>query len=110
MSWQHLSSLVGELQDMVRRRPMPAAEPRVRAAGLALTCWGDRDPEDMPGALVNVAALALATADRLHLHLVRPAASQLVDATDLHSLPGDPPRAFRSAGRSFREPASLSIF
>jgi hypothetical protein len=69
---------------------------RTRAAALAVLHSGV-DVVDGAPALVNVGALALAAVPRLTVHSVRPGAAGLVHATDLHSLPGEPPRLLRRA-------------
>ncbi|MBI4021153.1 MAG: hypothetical protein HY369_02835 [Candidatus Aenigmarchaeota archaeon] len=44
----------------------------------------------------SMTLLALSFWDRLMVHKVRPSVARLVDETDLHSLPGEPPRFLRS--------------
>lgn len=86
-----LSSLLQRL----RRVPAPpSALPfRERAAARALACFGGL-VTDLPE-LVNVAGLSIAMEPRLVLHRISPGASALVHQTDLHSLPGEPPRLLR---------------
>jgi len=70
-------------------------ELRIHAGLLAMHTFGDPVAS---GALelVNIAALAICL-ERPVLHLLRPAACGLVHTTDLHTLPGEPPRLLQRA-------------
>lgn len=89
IAWQSLSNLI--LHALAYDRGEPVHDPRLSAARLMAAAWGFGGPEG----LVNVAALALSMRDRLVLHRVSPGAARLVHETDLHSLPGEPPRLLR---------------
>lgn len=74
----------------------PAALPqKFRAASTAERVWKNKAfavPE-----LINIAALAEAMrATRQEVHVVTHDAAALVDATDLHALPSEPPRLLRA--------------
>ena len=95
-TWKGLVQVVRELAQAAARTDLAplleqAAEPRVAAALLAMRHFGSEVAGKIAPA-VNVAALALAFRGRLTAHMIRPAASRLVHETDLHSLPGAPPR------------------
>lgn len=92
MTFTFLSSLLLRLH---RVPAPPSALPfRERAAARALACFGGALLLDLPE-LVNVAGLSISMEPRLVLHRVSPGAASLVHATDLHSLPGEPPRLLR---------------
>lgn len=93
--WRPLSAWV---RDAWSRASEVASRPDVSLARaeLAVRTWGE-ELALRQAALVNVAALALAAARRVTVHQVRPAAAALAHATDLHSLPAEPPRLLRSA-------------
>ncbi len=94
MSWTSISDLALELAPLAREVPT-AAPIREAAAEVAVRRWGPAGVAGLP-TLVNVAALAVSAArGRLLVHRVRPAAAALVDSTDLHSLPAEPPRLLR---------------
>src|SRR5690625_1164573 len=86
-----VEELLPAAQEISAQASLPAG-----AAVLAAEAWGHQRVERVP-ALVNVAALALATRDRLLVHQVRPGAARLAGETDLHTLPGEPPRLLRRA-------------
>lgn len=88
-AWRPLSDLIRAM----RRAGMdhlPALGLRERAAALAIGTEGLASVVEYQG-LVNCAALALSM-PRLVVHRVSPGAARMVHETDLHSLPGEPPR------------------
>lgn len=94
VSWQSLSDLVHRIYS--RRNAFPdGADLRAQAGLLALSVFGEAIVLDAP-ALINVAALALSM-DRLTVHRVSSGAVRAVHETDLHTLPGEPPRLFLRA-------------
>lgn len=66
---------------------------RVQAATLAMKVYGDA----VIGApaIVNVAALTLLMRERVMVHRISRGATRMVHETDLHTLPGNPPRLLR---------------
>lgn len=93
-AWRSLTDLVVPVRErLLAGKPSLPLDLRQAAALVALDCWG-RTVTEQPS-LVNVAALALSTRERLVVHEVRGSVVQLVGATDLHALPGRPPRLLR---------------
>lgn len=93
MTWRGLADECGELHAIAPRLTLPR-DAREAAAALAIARWGVRVVHEQL-ATVNVGALALAMRDRLVVHQVTSDASQRVHETDLHTLPGEPPRLLR---------------
>lgn len=89
-----------ELAEQAHRRllHLPPGETgfREQAARLAIATWGQGMVLQLP-ALINWAGLALRMRDRLVVHRLSAGAIRLVHETDLHSLPGEPPRLLRKA-------------
>lgn len=96
MSWRPLSAFVRDLHTTAHRlgRIHPI-DVREAAAQVATELHGVQVLAELPE-LVNVAALALSL-EQLVVHELRPEIPPLVDATDLHSLPDEPPRLLRRA-------------
>ncbi len=112
LNWEGLSAMTAELiaperwpradapeqrRQLVllsRERELP---PAYRAAALASARYGEALVQELPS-LVNVGALALAieATPRHVTHSLRPGATHLVHATDLHSLPEAAPRILRA--------------
>lgn len=92
MTWRGIASMVAELRARTAKR---TGDLRIDAGMIAAAEYGIERVMDLP-ALVNFGALALSM-DRLVVHEVRPPAVRLIDATDLHSLPDEPPRLLRGA-------------
>lgn len=90
--WHGLAELVANLHRH-RAGPLPSGDLRERAAALAARTWGIHSVLARP-LLVNLGALALLM-DRLSVHRLSAGAIRLVHETDLHSLPGEPPRLLR---------------
>src|SRR5690606_18539978 len=108
MTWLPLSNLVHGLHSRAREIP-EHDDLRSRAALLAVLAYGPQRTLELPE-LVNIAALALSM-PRLTVHTVRPGVSSLVDETDLHSLPDEPPRLLRTGWiAEVREPGRESLF
>jgi hypothetical protein len=93
MNWRGLGHHVNLLRDAALALPSHASDPREAAAELAMRVHG-RTVMGAP-AMVNVAGLAMATLERLTVHEVRLPVPDTVAATDLHSLPDQPPRLLR---------------
>lgn len=94
MTWSSLSNIVRKLQGFEGLVP-PDPPFRERAAALAVAAYGLPTVTDLP-ALVNCAGLALSM-PRLTVHRVSSGVSRTVAETDLHSLPGEPPRLLRGS-------------
>jgi hypothetical protein len=93
MTWQSLSDTVARLHAI---RPAGGVDDfRVAAATMAATVYGTEALANAP-TLVNCAGLALSMA-RLTRHELTADAIELVHATDLHTLPSEPPRLLRGA-------------
>lgn len=104
--WRGLAARLTELRPHL---PKQRADPRMDAATMAAAAWGIDRVIGLPP-LVNIAALALSV-DRLVVHEIRPQAVRLIDATDLHSLPDEPPRLMRGAWVvEVREPGREVLF
>jgi hypothetical protein len=91
-----LSSLVVELRkrrDLIEAAQR-ATEPRMQAATLAVSYWGMELVQKVQP-LVNVAALTLGIGPQLVVHQLNRSAIEIVDATDVHALPPQPPRLLR---------------
>ncbi|OGG48428.1 MAG: hypothetical protein A3F84_14680 [Candidatus Handelsmanbacteria bacterium RIFCSPLOWO2_12_FULL_64_10] len=87
MTWKSISDMVRELHTY----PRPdVSDFRAAAGALAASAYGFEVVAEQPS-LINVAALALVMR-RLIVHRVTPGAIRTVDETDLHTLPGEPPR------------------
>ncbi len=93
MTWKHISVLVRAFHDATRGRPAPE-DLRTGAAELAIRVHGTERTLTQP-ALLNLAALALSM-PRLTVHVIRAGVPDLVDATDLHALPAEPPRLLQA--------------
>jgi len=93
VTWQSLTDLVQRLKRARKRTPPPALGLRERASLLATTEFGPATVLQHP-ALVNCAALALSM-ERLVAHRVSAGVARVVAETDLHTLPGEPPRLLR---------------
>ena len=93
MTWESLSSTVAKLHAV---RPGGGVDDfRVSAATMAARVFGAGALLGVP-ALVNCAGLALSMA-RLVRYEITADAVELVHRTDLHALPGEPPRLLRGA-------------
>ncbi len=108
MSWQSISDLVSHLYP--KRHTVPnTPDLRARAGLLALSIFGEEVVLGAP-ALINIAALALCM-ERLTVHRVTSGAVRSVHDTDLHTLPGAPPRLLRRAWIvEARKPDRESLF
>jgi len=96
MSFRLLSDFVRDALEVLPRMPGVAPEGiREASALLAMQTWGPRLVAEQP-LLTNMAALALHMSARLEVADMRPGAAHLVHATDLHSLPAEPPRLLRA--------------
>lgn len=95
MSWRHLSSFVRDLRDTSRRLGIkaPVYDLRTAALDVAVGRHGAELVRGLP-VVMNLAALAI-TLDPLLVHEIRGDVPELVDATDLHALPGEAPRLLR---------------
>lgn len=91
-TWQSITDFVREMRAADRPHRPPLPELRHEAGRLAYETYGDRvlDPDLM--SLVNIAALTVLMRPRLVVHQITPGAASRVLDTDLHTLPGDPPR------------------
>ena len=90
MMWRSISDMVRELHS----RPRPdVSDLRAAAGALAASAYGFEVVAEQPS-FINVAALALVVR-RLIVHRLTPGAIRAVDETDLHTLPGEPPRLLR---------------
>ena len=89
VSWRGLADTVDRL---LRAGPPRFATDDLRLAAAELAT---RALPGAPPAAVNVAALALSMRGRLVVHRLAAGATRLVHETDLHSLPGEPPRLLR---------------
>lgn len=90
MRWQSISDIIGPLRE---RDIQLSGNLRHDAALLATRAYGPRLLE-LP-ALVNFAALAISMRERLVVHRLARGATRAVAETDLHSLPGEPPKLLR---------------
>lgn len=82
---------------------------RADAGLLAASVYAMADVMSRP-VLVNIAALALQM-DRLTVHRISTGAARLVHETDLHTLPGEPPRLLRSGAIiTVRDPEREALF
>lgn len=86
--WRGLSAMAAEA--LSKAPAVLPSDQRLAAAALALRAW-----PGAPEAAVNVAALALSMRAHLIVHRLSAGAVALVHGTDLHSLPGEPPRLLR---------------
>lgn len=104
MAPRGLSDLAHSAWLRARGRAPDSLSARERAAIVAVETWGVRalDPS-VP--LINVAALADAARARLVVHQLRAQTAELIDATDLRTLPSEPPALLR--GPWIVEPADL---
>lgn len=93
MPWQSITDLVRVMNLHIKRVP-PQPDLRLRAASLAVATYGPARVSSIP-ALINLAALTLSMQDRLIVHRVSSGVTRLVHETDLHTLPGEPPRLLR---------------
>lgn len=92
-----------------RAKAPSTGDARADAGLLAASVYGMADVMSRP-VLVNVAALALAM-DRLTVHRISTGAARLVHETDLHTLPGAPPRLLRSGAIiTVRDPERETLF
>ena len=89
MFWRGLADSVDRL---LRAGPPRFATPDLRLAAAELAT---RAMPGAPPAAINVAALALSMRGRLVVHRLAAGATRMVHETDLHSLPGEPPRLLR---------------
>lgn len=98
MTWLPLSSWVLEARATLRSGRVPLSEighsSRLVLAATAIFTWGEQRAREHP-AVVNVAGLGFSMLDRLVLHRWTRDAADMVHATDLHSLPDEPPRLLR---------------
>lgn len=91
-TFNRLSDLLSAMRARAAATPA-AADPRLRAATLAMAHFGADFTMGQPAA-VNVAALAFAM-PRLRVHELRAPVPEIVAETDLHALPGEPPALLR---------------
>lgn len=102
MDWQPLSQIVREYRDHARKAGLLQAlreEVTLPQAGAALALAEAKRRGIAPVdalELSNIAALALSL-EQLVAHRLRPEVPELVDETDLHVLPDEPPRLLRRA-------------
>src|SRR5690606_41868653 len=107
MTWLPLSNLVHGLHSRAREIP-EHDDLRSRAALLAVLTYGPQRTLELPEP-VNIAALAPSTPP-LTVHEVRPGVSSLGDESDLHRLPGEPPRSLRTGcSARGREPGRAAL-
>jgi len=96
MDFRPLSSFVREFRTTASRLGrLRADDLRAAAADVAIQCYGLAKCSELPE-LINIAALALSL-EQLVVHELRLDVPPLVDATDLHTIPEEPPRLLRRA-------------
>jgi hypothetical protein len=94
--YQPLTTFVKDLRATARRIGiLPEDDVRLAASVVTTACYGQARMLAAPG-LVNIAALAL-TLEQLIAHQLRPEVPEVVHATDIHTLPSEPPRLLRRA-------------
>jgi hypothetical protein len=95
--WHGLCDLMPRCRRAVERSS-PALPLRERAAVVTAEVFpGMTTIDDLPGA-ISVAALAILSNCAPETWLVRPSASEVVHATDLHAIPDQAPRLLRRPG------------
>jgi hypothetical protein len=87
------SAVIWRLRDCLLKLRAREAE-SIAARDLALRTFGEIAVEDIP-ALIDAAQFVIACDSRIVVHELRPAVVRLIDETDLHSVPGEPPRLLR---------------
>jgi hypothetical protein len=86
------SDVIWHLQECLIR--LTGGDANVSARDLAIFRFGEIAVDEIP-ALVDAAQAVLASGNRIIVHQTRPAVCRLVDETDLHSVPAEPPPLLR---------------
>lgn len=96
-AFRPLSEMVHELWTKLERSRI-ALPPGLREAAAVTVALGYRleEGEELPE-LVNLGALTVSMRARPVVHALRASIPRIVDETDLHSLPSEPPRLLRGA-------------
>ncbi|MFZ5896430.1 MAG: hypothetical protein ACOY0T_35580 [Myxococcota bacterium] len=107
MAWTSIADVVLEMRSGLPR--VGALPPREAGAALAAFARTPQLITELPE-LVNFGTLTL-LAQPLRVHEIRPNVAELVAETDLHSLPGEPPRLLTAPWiAQVRDPASERLF
>ncbi len=93
MTWRSLTETVQQLLRL-GGTPPPSLDLRRASAWLALRALGPEATSTIP-AIINCAALAVSMRPRLVVHRLSAGVARTVAETDLHTLPGEPPRLLR---------------
>lgn len=110
-NWTGIAPLIRACHETMRKSPLPlrAMPPREAAAAVAIATWGRERAIDLPE-LINIAMLAVQM-PRLAVHELRGRVPAVVDETDLHSLPDEPPGLLRAPWLlEVRTPGPESLF
>lgn len=96
---------LGRLGDLVRRPDVRRAvaqtrdlRPTERASAVAGLVWTELAVAADPVTTLGLAAFAIASDCAPDTWLMRPSAARLIEETDLHAIPSEPPRLLRRAG------------